>query len=49
MATASTTTLLNQSYRYGGGSEEKKAKIGKVGVGQGRRGAMLSTQSEAID
>jgi hypothetical protein len=33
----------------GGGSEEKRPKIWEVGVGQKRRGAMLSVQSKAID
>ncbi len=30
-------------------SEEKRHKVWEVGVGQRRRGAMLSVQSEAID
>ncbi len=33
----------------GGGSEEKRPKIWEVGVGQRRRGAMLSVQSKVID
>ncbi len=33
----------------GGRSEEKRPKIQEVGVGQRRRGAMLSVQSKAID
>ena len=33
----------------GGRSEEKRPKIWEVGVGQRRRGAMLSVQSKAID
>ncbi len=33
----------------GGRSEEKRPKIWEVGVGQSRRGAMLSVQSKAID
>jgi hypothetical protein len=33
----------------GGGSEEKIPKIWEVGVGQRRRGAMLSVQSKAIN
>ncbi len=33
----------------GGRSEEKRPKIREVEVGQRRRGAMLSVQSEAID
>jgi hypothetical protein len=33
----------------GGRSEETRPKIWEVGVGQRRRGAMLSTQKEAID
>jgi hypothetical protein len=33
----------------GGGSEEKRPKIWEVGVGQRRRGAMLSVQSKAIN
>jgi hypothetical protein len=33
----------------GGRSEEKKPKIMEEGVGQRRRGAMLSVQSKAID
>jgi hypothetical protein len=33
----------------GGGSEEKRPKIWEVGVGQTRRGAMLSVQSKSID
>jgi hypothetical protein len=32
-----------------GGSAEKRPKIWEVGVGQRRRGAMLSVQSEATD
>ncbi len=32
----------------GGGSEEKRPKIWEVGIGQRRRGAMLSVQSKAI-
>jgi hypothetical protein len=32
----------------GGRSEEERPKIEKVGVGQRRRGAMLSVQSKAI-
>ncbi len=35
--------------RDGGRSEEKRPKIWEVGVGQTRRGAMLSVQSKAID
>ncbi len=30
-------------------SEEKRPKIQEVGVGQRRKGAMLSVQSKAID
>jgi hypothetical protein len=33
----------------GGRSEEKRPKIWKVGVGQRRRGVMLSVQSKAIN
>jgi hypothetical protein len=33
----------------GGRSEEKKPEIQEVGVGQRRRGAMLSVQSKAIN
>jgi hypothetical protein len=33
----------------GGGSEEKRPKTQDVGVGQRRRGAMLSVQSKAIN
>jgi hypothetical protein len=33
----------------GGMSEEKIPKIWEVGVGQRRRGAMLSVQSKAIE
>jgi hypothetical protein len=33
----------------GGRSETKRPKIWEVGVGQRRRGAMLSAQSKAID
>jgi hypothetical protein len=33
----------------GGRSEEKRSKIREVGVGQRRRGAMLSFQNKAID
>jgi hypothetical protein len=33
----------------GGRSEEKRPKIWEVGVGQRRRGAMLSVQSIAIN
>jgi hypothetical protein len=33
----------------GGGLEEKRPKIQEVGVGQRRRGAMLSVQSKAIN
>jgi hypothetical protein len=33
----------------GGRSEEKKTQIWEVGVGQRRRGAMLSVQSKVID
>ncbi len=33
----------------GGRSEEKRQKIQEVGVGQRRRGAMLSVKSRAID
>jgi hypothetical protein len=33
----------------GCGSEEKRSKIWEVGVGQRRRSAMLSVQSEAIN
>jgi hypothetical protein len=33
----------------GGRSEEKRPKIWEVGVGQRRRGAMLSVQSKAIN
>jgi hypothetical protein len=33
----------------GGGSEEKRPKIWKVGVGQRRKGVMLSVQSKAIN
>ncbi len=33
----------------GGRSEEKSQKSWEVGVGQRRRGAMLSVQSKAID
>jgi hypothetical protein len=33
----------------GGRSEEKRPKIWEVGVGQRRRGAMLSVQSRAIN
>ncbi len=32
-----------------GGSEEKRLKIWEGGVGQRRRGAMLSVQSKAIN
>ncbi len=32
----------------GGRSEEKRSKIQEVGVGQRRKGAMLSVQSDAI-
>jgi hypothetical protein len=33
----------------GGRSEEKRPKIWEVGVGQRRRGAMLSVQSKAFN
>ncbi len=33
----------------GGRSEEKRPKIWEVGVGQRRRGVMLSVQSKAIN
>jgi hypothetical protein len=33
----------------GGRSEEKRPKIWEVGVGQRRRGSMLSVQSKAIN
>ncbi len=33
----------------GGRSEEKRPKIWVVGVGQRRRGTMMSVQSNAID
>jgi hypothetical protein len=33
----------------GGGSEEKRPNIQKVGLGQRRRGAMPSVQSKAMD
>jgi hypothetical protein len=33
----------------GGRSEEKRPKIWEVGVGQRRKGAMLSVQSKVID
>jgi hypothetical protein len=33
----------------GGRSEEKRPKIQEVGVGQRRRGAMLSVQTKAIN
>jgi hypothetical protein len=33
----------------GGGSEEKRPKIREVGIGQRRRGAMLSVQSKMIN
>jgi hypothetical protein len=33
----------------GGGSEEKRPMIWEVGIGQRRRGAMLSVQSKAIN
>jgi hypothetical protein len=33
----------------GGRSEEKRPKIQEVGVGQSRRGAMLSVQSKVIN
>jgi hypothetical protein len=33
----------------GGGSEEKRPNIWEVGVGQRRRGAILSVQSEGIN
>jgi hypothetical protein len=33
----------------GGRSEKKRPKIWEVGVGQRRRGAMLSVQSKAIN
>jgi hypothetical protein len=33
----------------GGGSEKKRLKIWEIGVGQRRRGAMLSVQSKAIN
>jgi hypothetical protein len=37
--------------KFGDGdrSEEKRLKIPEVGVGQWRKGAMLSVQSEAIN
>jgi hypothetical protein len=39
------------SIKFGdrGGSEEKRPKICEVGVGQRRRGAMLSVQSKRND
>ena len=39
------------SIKFGdwGGSEKKRPKIWEVGVGQRRRGAMLSVQSKTID
>ncbi len=53
-------TIIHQHHKYmdhdmsiklgdGGRSEEKRPKIWKVGVGQRRRCAMLSVQSEAVD
>jgi hypothetical protein len=53
-------TIIYQHHNYmdhdkstnlgdGGRSEEKRPKIREVEVGQRRRGAMLSVQSEAID
>jgi hypothetical protein len=47
-------TIIYQCHNYmdqgdRGRSEEKRPKIQEVGVGQRRRGAMLSVQSEAID
>jgi hypothetical protein len=40
----------DMSIKFGdvGGSEEKKPMIQEVGVGQRRRGAMMSLQSKAI-
>ncbi len=39
---------MSIKYRDGGGSEEKRPIICEVGVGQRRRGAMLSVQSKAM-
>ncbi len=39
---------ISIKYRDGGGSEEAIPKICEVGVGQRRRGAMLSAQSKGI-
>ncbi len=39
----------SKKYRDGSGSEEERPKICEVGVGQRRRGAMLSIQSQTIN
>ncbi len=36
-------------FEDGSGSKEKRPKICKLGVGQRRRGALLSVQNEAIN
>jgi hypothetical protein len=52
--------IINQCHNYmdpdasikfedGSGSKEKRPKICKLGVGQRRRGALLSVQNEAIN
>jgi hypothetical protein len=39
---------MSINFGDGGGSEKKRPKIREGGVGQRRRGAMLSAQSKAI-
>jgi hypothetical protein len=40
---------MSITFGDGGGSEEKRPKVQEVGVGQTKRGAMLSVQSKAIN
>ncbi len=40
---------MSIKFGNGGGSDEKRPKIWEVGVGQRRRGAMLSVQIKAIN